>query len=63
MTAAGAESVEFKAVGLDGKAVPGGDLLLQFFDLAVFKFDDLAATCADEMIVMPLMGDVIILRL
>ena len=43
MTAAGAESVEFKAVGLDGEAVPGGDLLLQFFDLAVFKFDDLAA--------------------
>jgi hypothetical protein len=63
MTAAGAESIEFEAVGLDGKAVSGGDLLLQFFNLAVFEFDDFAATCADEVIVMPFMGNVIVLRL
>ena len=63
MTAAGAESVEFKPVGGNRKAVLGRDFLLKTFDIAVFKFHDLAATCADEMIVMALMGHVVILGL
>ena len=63
MTAAGAEPVEFKPVGLDGKAVARGDFLLQLFDLAIFEFHDLAAARADEVIVMALVGDVIVLRL
>ena len=63
MTAARAEAVELKSVGLDGKSVPGGDFFLKLFNFAVFKFDDLAATGADEVIVVALMGDVIVLRL
>jgi hypothetical protein len=63
MTAARTETVEFEAVCLDGKAVPSGDLFLQFFDLAVFKFDNFAATGADEVIVMSFVGDVVVLRL
>lgn len=63
MTAAGAETVEFEPVGLDGKAIAGGDFILQFLDLTIFKFDDLAATRADEVIVMAFVRDVIVLRL
>ena len=63
MTAVGAESVEFEPVGSNRKAVLGRDFLLKSFDIAVFKFHDLAATCADEMIVMALMGHVVILSL
>jgi hypothetical protein len=63
MTAAGTETVEFKAVSLDGKAVAGGDFLLQLFDLAIFEFHDLPAARTDEVIVMALVGDVVVLRL
>ena len=63
MTAAGAETVEFESVGLDGKAVAGGDFILQFLDLTIFKFNNLAATRADEVIVMAFVRDVIVLRL
>lgn len=63
MTAAGTEAVELEAVGLDREAIPGGDFLLQFFDLAVLKLDDLPATRADEVIVMPFMRDIIVLSL
>ena len=63
MTAAGTEAVEFEAVSLNGKAVSSGDLFLQFFNLTVFKFDDLTATGADKVIVVPFVGDVIVLRL
>lgn len=63
MTAAGAESVEFKPVGGNRKAVLGRDFLLKAFDIAVFKFHDLATACADKMVVMALMGHVVILGL
>ena len=32
MTAAGAETVEFEPVGLDGKAIAGGDFILRYVD-------------------------------
>ena len=54
MTAARAETVELKPVGLDGKSVARGDFFLKPFDIAVFKFYDLTASSADEMIVMTL---------
>ena len=63
MTAAGTESVQFEAVGLDGEAVAGGDLFLEAFDIAVFKLHDLSAPGTDEVVMMPLMGDVVVLRL
>ena len=63
MTAAAAEAVEFKAMGGNGEAVPGGDFFLEFFDLAVFKFHDLAAVGANQMVVMAFMGNVVVLRL
>ena len=63
MTTASAETVEFKAVSRDGEAVSGGHFLLELFDLAVFKLHDFAAVGANQMVVMPLVGDVVILRL
>lgn len=63
MTAGGAETVELQFVRLDRKAVPLGDFLLQPFDVLVFEFHDLPATGADEMVVMPFVGDVVVLRL
>lgn len=63
MAAAGTEAVELQPVGLDGKAIAGGDLFLQTLDLAVFKLDDLSAAGADEVVVMALMRDVVVLGL
>ena len=63
MTAARAKAIELEPVGLDGKAVAGGNFLLQFLDFTIFEFDDLAATRADEVIVMAFVGDIIVLRL
>ena len=63
MTTAGTQTVEFKPVGLDGKAVAGSNFLLQFFNLAIFKFHDLAATRANEVIVMSFVGDIVVLSL
>lgn len=63
MAAVGAESVEFEPMGGNRKAVLGRDFLLKSFDIAVFKFHDLATACADEMVVMALMGHVVILGL
>lgn len=63
MTAARAEAIELEAVGLDGESIAGGDFLLQFFDFAVFKLDDLAATGANKVIVVALVRDVVVLGL
>lgn len=63
MAAARAESVEFETVGLDGKAVSRGDLFLKAFDVAVFEFNDFPTPGADEMIVVPLVRHIIVLRL
>jgi len=63
MSAAGAEAVKFEAMGLDGEPVAVGDLLLQFFDFAILEFDDLSASGADQVVVMPFVGHVIVLGL
>ncbi len=63
MTAARAEAIELKTVGLNGKSVAGGDFFLKPFNFAVFKLDDLAAAGANEVIVVALMRDVIVLGL
>lgn len=63
MTAEGAQSVEFEAVGLNGKAIPAGDFFLKPFNIAVFEFDDLPTAGADQMVVMTFVRDVIVLGL
>ncbi len=63
MSAARTEAVELEAVGLDGEPIAGGDFLLQLFNFAVFKLDDLAATGANEMIMVALVRDVVVLGL
>ena len=63
MTAARTEAVEFQPVSLDREAIACGDFFLKLFDFAIFEFDDLAATRADEVIVVAFVGDVIVLGL
>ena len=63
MTAARTEAVELKAVGLDGKSVPSGHFFLEPLNFFVFKFHDLFAAGADEVIVVALVRNVVILRL
>jgi hypothetical protein len=63
MSAAGAHTVEFQLMGLDGEAISAGDLFLKSFDVFILEFHDLPAGGADEVIVMSLVGHVIILRL
>jgi hypothetical protein len=63
MTAAGAEAVQFEAVGLNGEAVFGSDFFLQAFNFAVFELDDLAAAGANQVVVVSFVGDVVILGL
>jgi len=63
MAATRAEAVQLEAMGLDDEAVFRSDLLLQSLDLAVLKLHDGAATGTDQMVVMPLMGDIVVLRL
>ncbi len=63
MTAARAEAIQLKAVGLDGEAVALCDFFLEAFDIAVFEFHDLPATGTYEVIVMPFVRDIVILSL
>ena len=63
MTAARTEAVELKSVGRDGKSVPGGHFFLESLNFFVFKFHDLLAAGADEVIVVALVRDVVVLRL
>ena len=63
MTAAGAESVEFEAVGLDCEAVADGHLFLETLDFAVFELDDLPTTGADEVVVVAFVGHIVVLGL
>ena len=63
MTTVRAEAIELETVGLNGESIAGGDFFLKLFNFAVFKLDDLAATCANEVIVVALMRDVIVLGL
>jgi hypothetical protein len=63
LAAAGAETVELKAVGLDRKAVPCGHLFLEALDVAVLELHNLPAAGANEVIVVAFVGDVVVLRL
>jgi hypothetical protein len=63
ITAAGTEAIELKAVSFDGESVAGGDFLLQSFDFLVFKFHDLLAAGADEVIMVALVRDIVVFRL
>ena len=63
MTAARTEAVELKSVGFDRKSVPGGHFFLEPLDFFVFKFHDLLAAGADEVIVVALVRDFIVFRL
>jgi hypothetical protein len=63
MTAAGAESVEFEAVGLDREAVAGCDFFLETLDVTVFELDDLSAPGADKVVVVAFMRHIVILGL
>jgi hypothetical protein len=54
MTAARTEAVELKSVGFDGKSVSGGYFFLEPLNFFVFKFHDLFAASADEVIVVAL---------
>ncbi len=63
MTATRTKPVELETVGLNGEPVAGSDFFLQFFDFAILKLDDFAATRANEVIVMTLMRDIIVLGL
>jgi hypothetical protein len=63
LAAAGAETVELKAVGLDRKAVPCGHLFLEALDVAVLELHNLSAAGANEVIVVAFVRDVVVLRL
>jgi hypothetical protein len=63
MTAAGAESVEFEAVGLDGKTVPRCHFFLKTLNIAILEFHYLSAAGANEMVMMALMRHIVVLGL
>ncbi len=60
MTAARTEAVQLKSVGGDGKSVSGSHFFLESLNFFVFKFHDLFAAGADEVIVVALVRDVIV---
>ena len=63
VTAGRAESVQFQLVGGNREAVSGGDLLLQAFNVAILELYNLAAVGANQMVMMPLVRNIIVLRL
>jgi hypothetical protein len=63
MTAVGAVAVELELVSLDGESVPGRDLGLQPLDFLVLELHDFPAAGTDQVIVVPLVRDVVVLRL
>jgi len=63
MAAARTEAVELKSVGFNRKSVQGGHFFLESFNFFVFKFHDLLASGADEVIVVTLVRHVVVLRL
>ena len=63
MTAARTEAVELKSVGFDGKSVSGGHFFLEPLNFLIFKFYDLIAAGADEVIVVAFVRDVVVFRL
>ena len=63
MPAAGAQAIQFEAMGLNHEAVLGGHLFLQPLDFAILEFDNGPAAGTDKVVVMPFVGDVVVLRL
>ncbi len=63
MPAAGAEAVEFQAVGLNSEPVFRGHFLLELLDLTVLELHDLPAAGTDEMIVVPFVRYIVVLGL
>jgi len=63
MPAARAEPVQLQFVSLDREPIPFRHLFLQSFDVAVFKFHDLAATRADQMVMVAFVRNVVVLGL
>lgn len=63
MAATRAEPVELQAVSLDHEAILRRYLLLQSLDFAILELDNRPAACADEMVVMALMRNIVVLRL
>ena len=63
MTAARTEAVQLESMGFDGKSVLGSHFFLEPLNFFVFKFHDLLAAGADEVIVMALVRHVVVLRL
>lgn len=50
-------------MSLNDKAILGCDFLLEPFDFTILELDNSAATCADQMVVMTFVRDVVVLRL
>ena len=63
MAAARTEAVEFESVCFDSKSVLGGYFFLEPLNFVVFKFYDLLAAGADEVIVVALVRNVVVFRL
>ncbi len=63
MTAARAESVELKAVSLDGKTVPRCHFFLKTLNVAIRELHYFPTTCANEMVMMALMRHIVVLGL
>lgn len=58
-----ASAVEFEAMMLDCKPVPVCNVILQFFDVRVFEFNDLPATQADQVIMVFIVAGRFVTRL
>ena len=63
MSAARAHTVEFQFMSLDREAISAGDFFLKSFDVFILEFHNLAAGGANEVIVVPLVGHIIVLGL
>ena len=63
MTAARTEAVQLESVGCDGKSVLDSHFFLEPLNFFVFKFHDLLAAGADEVIVVTLVRHVVVFRL
>ena len=63
MAAPRTQPVQLQFVGLDGEPISAGDFLLEAFDVAVLKFYDLPAGRTDQVVVVPLVSDIVVLSL
>jgi hypothetical protein len=63
MAATPAQTIQFEFVRLDYEAVAPCHFFLKPLDLTILEFHDLAATGADQMIVVAFVTDIVVLRL